>query len=320
MNNYLFFQFVFLYKTLNNNIMKTRFGYFGCIIVLSVISSFDAKSQTKLSQSLTSIKEKVQDVQLDKTTFKQSIEILDESKGKLSFVSVEVDEKGKTANERFEFYISDIDRNTIIRKTSGKKLFISLTINNNQKFIKHFREDKLDSYTNNLEILLSGTDAAQELADLFKNAIPLVISDQKGWNTNTDALNWLKGNITKINTGSGTYEQSFTFGEGKDYLAGFAVKKTDQKGVSAEEKFEFNILDINIKNLVVKVNGPQLSVVVETKAKDPYIKYLKNSEQQNFVNDFEIIAEDIDQARSIIAAFSTAIEKSKPIMPDFGTL
>ncbi len=128
----------------------------------------NAASQNKLSQSLASIKEKVQDVQLDKTTFKQSIEILDESKGKLSFVSVQVDEKGKTSNERFEFYVSDIDKNTIIRKTSGKKLFISLTINNDQKFIKHFREDKLDSYTNNLEILLSGTDAAQELIDLFK--------------------------------------------------------------------------------------------------------------------------------------------------------
>ena len=103
-----------------------------------------------------------------------------------------VDEKGKTAKESFEFYVSDIDKNTIIRKTSGKKLFISLSINNNQKFIKHFKEDKHDSYTNYLEILLSGADAAQELVDLFKTAIPLVNTSEKGWNTNTDALNWLK--------------------------------------------------------------------------------------------------------------------------------
>jgi hypothetical protein len=300
--------------------MKTLLPRLACIVVLTVITIFNAKSQNKLSQSLASIKEKVQDVQLDKTTFKQSIEILDESKGKLSLVSGEVDEKGKASNERYEFYVSDIDKNTIIRKTSGKKLFISLTINNNQKFIKHFREDKLESYTNNLEILLSGTDAAQELVDLFKEAIPLVTSGQKGWNTNAEALNWLKNNITKINSGSGTFEQSFSFGEPKDYLAVFTVKKTDQKGVSAEEKYEFSILDINIKNLVVKVSGPQLSVVLETKASDPYIKYTKNNEQQNFVNDFEIIAEDIDQARNIIAAFSSAIEKSKSVMPDFGTL
>ena len=53
---------------------------------------------------------------------------------------------------------------------------------------------------------------------------------------------------------------------------------------------------------------------------DPYIKYTKNNELQSFDNNFEIIAEDIDQARNIIAAFSTAIEKSKPVIPDFSSL
>jgi uncharacterized protein YfcZ (UPF0381/DUF406 family) len=300
--------------------MKTSFLQIFCIAVLSVISVFDAKSQDKLSQSLASIKEKVQDVQIDKTTFKQSIDVLDESKGKLSFVSVLVDEKGKSAKESFEFYVPDIDKNTIIRKTSGKKLFISLSINNNQKFIKHFKEDKLDSYTNYFEILLSSTDAAQELANLFKTAIPLVNSSEKGWNTNTDALSWFKNNISKINSGSANIEQSFSFGERKDYLVSFTVKKTDQKSVSTEEKYEFSILDIDKKNLAVKISGTQLSVSVETKGNDHYIKYTKNNEQQSFDNNFEIVAEDIDQARKIIAAFSTAIEKSKSVMPDFGSL
>ena len=300
--------------------MKTSFLQIFCIGVLSAAPILHAKSQDKLSQSLTSIKDKVQDVQIDKTTFKQSIDILDESKGKLSFISVLVDEKGKTAKEGFEFYISDIDKNTIIRKTSGKKLFISLSINNNQKFIKHLKEDKLDSYTNNLEIQLSSADDAQELVNLFKTAIPLVNSSEKGWNTNTDALSWLKTNISKINSGPATFEQSFSFGERKDYLAGYEVKKTDQKGVSTDEKYEFSILDINKKNLTVNVSGTQLSVLVETKGNEPYIKYTKNNEPQSFAKDFEIIAEDIDQARNIIAAFSTAIDKSKQVIPDFGSL
>jgi hypothetical protein len=299
--------------------MKTSYLQVICIVVFFVVSIFDAKSQDKLRQSLASIKDKVKDVQIDKTTFKQSIDVLDESKGKLSFVSILVDEKGKTAKERYEFYVSDIDKNTITRKTSGKKLFISLTINNNQKFIKHFKEDKLDSYTNYLEILLSSADEAQELENLFKTAIPLN-STEKGWNTNTDALSWLKNNISKINSGSTTLEQSFSFGERKDYLASFTVKKTDQKNVSTEEKYEFSILDIDKKNLVVKISGTQLSVSVEIKGDEHYIKYTKNNEQQSFDNNFEIVAEDIDQARNIIAAFSTAIEKSKSVIPDFGSL
>jgi hypothetical protein len=315
-----FKNFVSLSKTLKHDIMKTSFLQIACIVILSISSIFNVKSQDKLSQSFASIKEKVQDVQIDKSTFKQSIDVLDESKGKISFVSVLVDDKGKTAKESFEFYVSDIDKNTIVRKTSGKKLFISLSINNNQKFIKHFKEDKLDSYTNNLEIILSTADAAQELTNLFKTAIPLINSSEKGWNTNKDALNWLKNNISKINSGPVTFEQAFSFGETKDYLASFTVKKTDQKNVSSEERYEFNTLDINKKNLTVKISGTQLSVSIETRGNDHFIKYTKNNEPQSFRYDFEIIAEDIDQARNIIAAFSTAIEKSKSVIPDLGSL
>ena len=318
--DYYLKKFVSLCKTININTMKTRFLQIFCIVALYMAPILDAKSQDKLSQSLASIKEKVQDVQIDKTTYKQSIDVLDESKGKLSFISVLVDEKGKTTKDGFEFYIPDIDKNTIIRKTSGKKLFISLSINNNQKFIKHFKEDKLDSYTNNLEIQLSSADAAQDLVSLFKTTIPLVNTTGIGWNVNADALGWLKNNISKINSGPETFEQSFSFGERKDYLAVFTVKKTDQKGVSTEEKYEFNVMDINKKNLDVKVSGIQLSVSVEVTGNNPYIKYTKNNELQSFARDFEIIAEDIDQARNIIAAFSTAIDKSKSVIPDFGSL
>ena len=98
------------------------------------------------------------------------------------------------------------------------------------------------------------------------------------------------------------------------------MKKTDQKGASTEEKYEFSILDIDTKKLSIKVSGTQLSVSVETRGNEPYIKYTKNNEQQSFNNDFEIVAEDIEQGHNIIAAFSAAIEKSKPVMPDFGSL
>jgi len=46
----------------------------------------------------------------------------------------------------------------------------------------------------------------------------------------------------------------------------------------------------------------------------------KNKDQETFINDFEIFAADVDQARNIIAAFTTAIEKSKPAVADFVSL
>ena len=300
--------------------MKRLIFSFFCFCIVPLFSIGNVNAQDKIHGSLLSIKEKVQDVQVDKNTVKQSIDILDESKGKLSFVSVLIEEKGKTSKESFEFYVSDIDKNTIIRKTSGKKLYLSLSINNNQKFIKHFKEDKLDSYTNYVEILFSNADAAQEMINLLKAAIPLVNTSEKGWNTNTDALTWLKSHISKINVGTTLNDQSFSFGERKDYMVTFSVKRTDQKGASTEEKYEFSLLDINSKTLNVRISGTQLSVNVNTKSDNRYIKYTKNNELQNFTNNIEIIAEDIDQARGIISAFSAAIEKSKQNLPSLENL
>ncbi len=320
MNKKDFQKFVFMYKTLNNNTMKTNVLQIFFVFILTVISVLDVKSQDKLSQTLASIGEKVKDVQIDKTTYKQSIDVLNGDKGKLGFVSVEVDDKGRKTTERFEFYLSDIDPNTILRKTSGKKLFVSLTVNNNQKFIKHFKEDKAAGYDNSLEILSSNADEAQLLADLFKSSIKLVSSGQPKWNTGKEALSWLKSNIGKIDSDPVTFDQSFTYNESKDYLAALTVKKSSQKSAATEEKYEFSIPDLNPKDLKIKVSGTQLSVSLGTKGNEPYISYTKNNEQQNFEKDFELYAEDSDQARNIIAALTAAIEMSRPVLPDFGSL
>jgi hypothetical protein len=290
------------------------------VIALCAIFNLNVKSQDNLKQNLSLIKEKVGEVQIDKTVFRQSVDILDEEKAKVNYTSVEVDEKGKTIKESYEFYISDIDKNTIIRKTVGKKLFVSVSINNNQKFIKHFKEDKLDEYVNNIEILVSTADVAQEIIDLVKKSIPLVKTNDKSWNTNTDALNWLKNNVAQVTTSAGIFAQSFSFGERKDYLVSFKVKKTDMKSVTTEETYDLNILDINKNNIQVKITGTQLAVSIETKGNDKYIKYTKNNELQSYANDFQILAEDIDQARYIISAITIAIAKSKAKMPEFTSL
>lgn len=306
----------YIYR-LNLKQKKMNFLKLCLIISISTLSVFNMKSQDKLNQGLVTIKEKIKDVQIDKSTYKQSIEILDGNKGQINFTSTLVDEKGKSIKENYILYISDLDQNTVTRKISGKKLSVNMTVKGNQKYIKHFKDDKLDGYRGSLEILSSSADEAQELVDLFKSTIPLVKPGIKTWSTNTEAMNWLKNNITKVSSGTETYEQSFTVGDRKNYLAGFTVKKTDQKGMSTEGKYEFSLLDINKSGLEVRISGTELGVTVETNGNNHYIKYTKNGEQQNFDNSFQILAEDIDQARNIISAFSAAIEKSKQIIPDF---
>jgi hypothetical protein len=299
-------------KSIRSTLTLSIFLYFAIIK--------PATAQETLNQNLLKIKENVTDIQIDKSTFKQSIDVLDEMSGKVLFTSVEVDEKGKSAKESFEVYLSTIDKNTLIRKTSGKKLVVSISVNNNQNFIKHFKEDKIAGYVNNIEILVSDADAANLLISLIKNTIPLVKSKENEWKNIKDPLNWLKSNIGKVTSGDITYTQSFGFDERKEYLVIFSSNKLDEKGVSTEETYDFNILDINKNEVQLEIKGTNLSVSLLTKGKDKFIRHFKNKEIQNFCADFEIMTNDIEQAQGIIAALSSAISMAKSSLPVFKSL
>jgi hypothetical protein len=288
---------------------------FLCLAILKPTTA-----QETLNQNLQIIKEKVTEIQIDKSTFKQSFDVLDEVSGKVLFTSVEVDEKGKSAKESFEVFLSTIDKNTLIRKTSGKKLMVSISVNNNQNFIKHFKEDKIAGYVNNIEILVTDADAATQLISLIKSTIPLVKSKENEWKNAKDPLNWLKGNIGKVSSGDITYSQSFGFDDKKEYLVNFSISKLDDKGVSTDETFDFNILDINKNEIQLEIKGTNLSVSLLTKGKDKFIRHFKNKEIQNFCADFEIMTNDIEQAQGIISALTSAISMAKSSLPVFKSL
>jgi len=294
------------------------------ILILALLSVAlevrTVSAQEALNQNLASIKEKVTETQIDKTTYKQNIDIIDETSGKLKFTIVEVDEKGKSTKESFEFFLSTIDKNTLLRKTSGKKLMVVFSVNNNRNYIKHFKEDELMGYVSKIEILVSDADAATTLIDLIKGTIPLVKSKENDWKSSREPLNWLKTNISEIKSGTYTYSQSFDFDNSKEYLATFSINKKDSKGVSLNESYDFNILDINKNNIQLKISGTSLAVSVETKGNEKYIRHLKNDEIQSYCSDFEIMTNDVEQAQGIIAAFTSAISSVKAITPVFNSL
>lgn len=289
------------------------------LILFVVALSFHATvtAQNKLKDNLTALKGKIGEVKVDKTVFNQSLDVVTEEIGKLVYTSTEVDEKGKSTKEVYEFFLSDIDKNTVIRKPSGKKMQVSLSTTNGLKFVKHLKEDKLDGYTSSFEILVAGSDEATTVINLITSSIPLVKQSDKNWNTPTDALTWIKDNLGQVTTPSGNISQTFGYDAKKNYLVSYATKKTDSKGASTEEKYDFNLLDINKNDIKVKVSGTNLTVVLGTKGGDRFIKYLKNGALQSYQNDVEISAADIEQARNVIGALTIAITKSKAQFPEF---
>lgn len=290
------------------------------LLLVTISPILRVMAQEKLNENLNSIKGKIGEVKIDKTTYNQSLEIIKAETGKLVFASTEVDEKGKSSKDVYEFFLSDIDKNTVIRKPSGKKMFVSATTNNGLKVIKHLKEDKVDGYVSSIEILVPGSDEATALINLITATIPLAKTSDISWNSASEALNWIKDNIGQVSTSSGNISQLFASDAQKNYLVGYTAKKTDSKGVATEENYDFNLLDINKNDIKIKVSGTNLLVTLNTKGNDRYIKYRKNNALQSYTSDLELYATDIEQARNIICAFNTAITKSKAVFPDFKSL
>ena len=289
------------------------------VFIVFLINNIVLNAQENLQKKLESLKEKITEIQIDKTVIKQTLDVKDESKGKLLFTSTEVDEKGKSTSESYEFYLSDIDKNTVVRKVSGKKMLISLSTSDNQKFIKHLKEDKLDGYVSTFNMLASNADEGKELITLIVESIPLVKNTGMDWPTAKDALNWLKENIGQVTVGSDKYDQSFSFNNEKNYLVSLAVKKTEPKGATTEDIYDFNIIDFNKNEIKLNISGLNLTVTAKTKGGDRYIKHTRNGQVQGYESDVDFAASDIEQARNIINAIIASSTKSKAVFTQYNS-
>lgn len=296
--------------------MRRFFVFFNLCFISSLFSTNNLFAQN-IGALLKELKENLGEVTIDKSTYTQSIQVLDEAKGKIIYKSVVVNEKKDSASTAYEFYISDIDKNTLIHKPSGKKIFVSFWLNNKQKFIKYYKNAELESYTDNIEILVIDSDVAQKVIGILKSSIPLAKTTEKSWTSTTEALKWLQANIGEVKAKTGTRTQTFSFNSEKSSLVEFNSKTTDSKGTAVEEKYNWNLTDLNKNKLSVKISGTAVAVELVTKNSDKFIRFLKNGELQNYVSEIEIASGDIDHARNVLSAFSFAAEKSKAQLPEF---
>ena len=260
---------------------------------------------------------KVGNVQADKVSYQQTLKVLDNSKGKIEVSVTKVEGEKKTSNYSFEFYLSDIDKNTIISKPSGKTINVELSVQNNLKFIKEFTEGALKEYSSKMQILATDADNARAIIDNLKIAIPQIKPSELQFTTLKDASEWLSKNIGEVKIGTDHFVQSVTYDQAKPYLLTYTQTKTDSKGVATTFVFNFNLDDINKNTITISISGNLMKVKLAIKGNQNFIKVTKNNEPQSYDKDIEIVFDDLDKARNTINALNSAIANTKPVLPTF---
>ncbi|MEQ9465872.1 MAG: hypothetical protein RLN88_00590 [Ekhidna sp.] len=274
--------------------MKYLFG------ILLIIFSFVSYSQQSEFESIVAeLQSNLLEVQTGGETYTHEIELL--SYSVLKYTLVEVDDKGNREEMIYEFNVADLDPYVVREETKNDIIYLSLTVDNGQKFIKEYENGEAKGYEENMLMVTKNIDNARILKDLIKKAIPLaekIMTNKLQVETYPEMEDWLEANIVNAESTGKSYNQQMVAQE--DFPASVRFIQTVVTSKSSEEKqYIFNLADININSLKFNISGSSFSLDFETKRKQKVIKVLTNGAPDGFDDEIEIFTNNVEEARDL---------------------
>jgi hypothetical protein len=117
------------------------------------------------------ITENVGDLKSEGTEEKQKIEFTNNDPCKISLTISITDDKGKTTDEIYEFALSDMNKQMVDFKVSGKNVEVTLSCKNKEKLVKVYKNGAQQAWGTDVEIGANDVETAKNIAEAFKSAI-----------------------------------------------------------------------------------------------------------------------------------------------------
>lgn len=250
------------------------------------------------------LNQNIGEVIIDSKKIQQNITISSSEENKIEMKRITSSEGGSAINETYEIYPEDLTMENIVIKISGKKLTIPLSTGK-LKYIKYHKDGVIQNFSTKAELLFDDIKTAKSfiaaISFMFENS---QIEDRTLDDENI-AFEYLNSNLKKVEVGNNIYEQKIEKIDDNICKLKYTLTKTDSKGVSIENAYEFMALDIDTENSSIAIYGKELKVSIVTNAKEKLIKPYKNGEAGNFIYKFDLYADDILTAKKLLAAFQS---------------
>jgi len=227
--------------------------------------------------------------------------------------STSLQRNGKESEE-FVFDFADLNEQTVAIKISSK--YLTLVANTNEKdlLIQEFKDGELSKYYYSLAIDLDHIEEAKQLKEVVTQLIPQCANTRTfsfpETGTDGEILAWLSEHMASFETSTKEYEQ--TLEKAKDdpcSLVFTQIESTEKK--SSTEVFEFNLVDIDPKDIQYAIRSKELAISIEADSNQKYIKHYKDDKTDDYVSSFKIYFDDMEVARNVKAAFATIAEGCK---------
>lgn len=287
--------------------MKYLLGLLFCLLFVSGFSQ-NIEFENIVSELQTNLLE----VQTGDETYTHELELLAYSV--LKYTLVEVDEKGNREELTYEFNVADLDPYVVREETKKDIIYLSLTVDNGQKFIKKYENGEVKGYDENILMVTKNIDNARILKDLIKKAIPLaedIMSKKLAVDTYAEMETWLAENVVNAESSGKSYNQTLVALD--DFPGNYRLIQTEVTAKSSEERqYIFNLADININSLKFNISGSSFSLDFETNRKQKLIKVLESGAPKGFDDEIEIFTNNVEEARDL----KNILTKAVPLAED----
>jgi uncharacterized protein YfcZ (UPF0381/DUF406 family) len=117
------------------------------------------------------ITENVGDLKSEGNEVKQKIELTANDPCKITYTVSRIDDKGKTTDEIFEFALTEMNKQMVDLKVSGKNVEVTLSCKNKEKLVKAYKNGSQQAWGTSVVLEANDVETAKNIGEAFKSAI-----------------------------------------------------------------------------------------------------------------------------------------------------
>jgi len=117
------------------------------------------------------ITENVGDLKSEGKDIKQKIGNINNDPCRVSLTVSNTDDKGKTTDELYEFTLSDMNKQLVDLKVSGKNVEVTISCKNKEKLVKIYKNGAQQAWGTEVKIGVNDIETARNIVEAFRSAI-----------------------------------------------------------------------------------------------------------------------------------------------------
>ena len=292
---------------------------------LKVNSIEEARMLEAQLEALVAMAEKEETVDYSSFSYQKCLDILRNNIGQVVINQDAYDQEFKVSSEndfvfiytlndvsegeKYEYVVNaaDFGKIPVNFDTDKNSVLIELKTAGDRELIRITENDEDVDYESEMEIRSPDVETARELAAVFSRFNQLALEKMEksvAFPNVSEAENYVLSAVADVVVETDTYQQSLEKGSSECLLKYNLTDVSDD----TQYVYEFNLKDVDVNKIHFETDGGEALVTIQIKGGNDLIQVYENGEADDFTDEFQMKAKDIEQARKLETALKMMTE------------